>query len=183
MKQHNINIKEVTIAKDVQITAIVIGESGRGRKQVFIPAPAGMKETELVEIGLTQSGRPKIIRSESQEDWLAKISSSGTYTRNTYGSIYVPKNYLGNVQIIASGYGAYGDAGRIGTFYEFLLTVKDDSFIKIRPSGGEHKRPPYWLRFTNDKVLRIDHDTLDAVCDASEWDNPECCELVDLASL
>ena len=85
---------------------------------------------------------------------MARISGKGVYTRGTYGSVYLPEEMMENVKVIANGYGAYGDAGRLGGWDDFLITAKDDTLIKVSPSGGNHKMDSYWLYFGKEKVPR-----------------------------
>lgn len=63
--------------------------------------------------------------------------------------------------MLAKGYGAWGAAGRIGSYDEFLCIIKDGTWVRVRPAGGSHKIPRYWLYFASDKVYRIGDEELD----------------------
>jgi hypothetical protein len=160
MKKYNIHPVEQEFSWG-KMSVVELGERGRGRKLNIIPFHAD-EDSDYLEIGTTKSGMPKIIQSKSSEDWLARINTKGCYTRGTNGWIEIPStSYEKNIEIIASGYGAYGDAGRIGNYSDFLLIVKDNTLIKICPSGGSHKQPRYWLFFGADKVSRIKEEEID----------------------
>ena len=166
-----------------EMEVIELGERGRGRRYALIPYHAG--NSEYVEIGTTRSGKPKIVPSENPKNWLAHISSEGTYTRGTYGSVYCLPKDRDKIKIVEWGMGAYGDAGRLGEWYDFLLIIPENTFLKVRPSGGSHKRPRYWLYFGENEVYRVEKEEMDLFCEQMELERPpeKFNELVDLASL
>lgn len=90
-----------------EMLVVVLGERGRGRQEAYIPFHAPI-DCNLVELGTTRSGSIKIVPSQSSDGWLAVVSGSGTYTRGTYGTVYVPPQMTDKIKVIASGYGAYG---------------------------------------------------------------------------
>jgi len=163
---------------------VVLGEQGRGRKEVYIPYHAHI-DCQLVELGTTRSGSIKIVPSQSSDGWLAVVSGSGTYTRGTYGTVYVPPQMTDKIKVIASGYGAYGDAGRIGMWYDFLITAEDGTLLKVRPAGGPSKRARYWLYFGEDKVYKISIAEMPMFCDVKDILPPpeDLDSLVDLKDL
>jgi hypothetical protein len=145
-----------------EMQCLALGEEGRGRKRVIIPFHASFdEEASDYEIGQTRKGNPKIIRTgKSSEGWIARINCYYTYTRNTRGYYEI---IAGNVEEITVGFGAFGTAGRIGSWDDALVTVKPPfpAIIKVYPSGGRHKIAPYYLVFMKDKVDRVQED---------EWD-------------
>lgn len=156
-----------------------MGQIWRGRKYTIIPAE--ISDQLFVEIGLSKSGKPRIVTSDSSKDWLAFLSSEGCYTRGTYRSVYVPENQTSNVKVVASGYGAYGAAWRTGEFWEFLLEIQDETFVLVKPSGGEHKIPAYWLYFGKTEVKQLRQEELDVFCESFNLESPEG-RLVDLVT-
>jgi len=141
-----------------KMKVVVLGEKGRGRKYVYVPFQADTVEGDDFQIGSTQSGAPKIIKGKSSsEGWIAKLSAQGTYTRGTYGSVYIVNEDIHKVKVIASGFGAYGDAGRVGEWNEFLVEINPVFPVRfwVRPSGGEYKIPRYWLVFVKDEVIKV----------------------------
>jgi len=161
------------------MSIIELGESGRNRRLVYVPYHAP-DDAEFLEIGTTRSGRPKIIKSESPEGWLAVVSGSGTYTRGTYGTAYCLESDKDKIQIIEYGKGAFGQAGRIGSWYEFLIAIPDDIFIRIRPAGGSHKIARYWLFFGKEKAYKISDNEIDLFCEARDIEFPSLENLIDL---
>ena len=58
--------------------------------------------------------------------------------------------------------------------------------MKVRPAGGEEKRPRYWLHFGKEKVVEIGAgDEMDIFCDQMGVERPseDFEDLVDLADL
>jgi len=179
----NFNIKPITRKMSFgELSVIALGEYGRGRKETIIPCAGSITPDTMVDIGTTKSGGIKIIPSESKEGWLANISSQGCYTRGTLGNVYVPPKMQENVEVLASGYGAYGDAGRIGNWYQYLVKIKDNTFIFVRPSGGPSKIARYYLYFAKEKVHRIGLEELDIFCETMGVEKPPV-EIDNLKSL
>lgn len=164
-----------------EMMVIKLGERGRGRKFTLIPYHAP-EDAELIEIGTTRSNNPKIVPSKNRDGWIAVVSGSGVYTRNTYGSVYCLEKDIDKIKVIAHGVGAYGMAGKIGNWNDFLVYVPDNTFLKVCPAGGAHKVPRYWLYFAEDKVYHIEKEEMDLFCEQKGIDIPpdEPDSLVDL---
>jgi len=141
-----------------KMQVVSLGEEGRGRKLTYVPFQAEFdKDADDYEIGTSRRNLPKIIRTgKPSSGWIAGLSGSGTYTRGTHGTVYVLNEYVGNAFVVAYGYGAYGDAGRIGDWWEYLVTVREPAVFLVRPAGGAHKIKRYYLVFDNEKVVRVD---------------------------
>lgn len=153
MKPHNITVAEIKLTA-FSLIGLQLGEHGRGRVLTLVP----VEEAPFYELGQTRTGKPKLIPSNNVgEGWIARISTEGCYTRDTHGRASATPG----VVVIAKGSGAYGDAGRIGSWDDFLLFVPDGGVVKVQPSGGMSKRPPYFLHFKLDGVVKIL---------AAEWD-------------
>jgi hypothetical protein len=140
---------------------LILGEEGRGRKRVIIPFHASFsEEADNYEIGRTRKGAPKIIQTiqtKPSEGWIARINCYYTYTRNTRGYYEI---IAGNIEEVAAGFGAFGTAGRIGSWDDALVVVKPPfpAIVKIYPSGGKHKVLPYYLVFYDDRVDKVKED-------------------------
>ena len=173
MKQYNLfpyrQVREMSFG---QLTILAIGERGRARYEAIVPFASTITEQHLVELAPTKSGKLKIVPSDSDNGWLAVLDAEGCYTRNTLGDVYVPEEQKSNVQIVSKGYGAYGAAGRVGTWYSYLAAIQEDTFIWVRPSGGAHKVSRYWLYFGEDKVYRLSKEELSLFCDEMDLDVP-----------
>lgn len=121
------------------VTGVAIGESGRGRREVFLPAPGGMQVGEILEgfrpdltVGLSKSGRPRIDRRKEDEIYLV-LSSERGYTRRGDGYIKAPASQ--EVELVARGNGADGDAGRIGSWDALVVKAKDGDVFRLTWGG------------------------------------------------
>ncbi len=172
MKGYNLNPVEKEFSWG-KMNVINIGESGRGRFQETVPFHCPLT-TNNFGITETKSGKPKIVTGKNEDNggWLAYLSGEGCYTRGTYGSIYIEPKYIDYVEVIAKGYGAYGDAGRIGIWHEFLCKVSEGIFLKVRPAGGSSKIESYWLYFDTDKVHRVEKKDMAIFCEQMEVEQP-----------
>ena len=139
---------------------IVLGEEGRGRKLTYVPFQAEFdKDADDYEIVRSRRNLPKVIRTgKPSSGWIAKLSGIGTYTRGTHGTVYVLNEYVENVSVLAYGYGAYGDAGRIGDWWEYLVAVREPAVFVIRPAGGASKIKRSFLVFKDGKVTSVSSD-------------------------
>jgi len=172
MKKYNVNPVEREFSWR-KMLVVSLGERGRGRLEALVPFHAP-KDAKYLDLGQTKSGKPKIIKGNGPDGkWLAVVSGVGTYTRDTYGTVYCLPQDKGRIQVVAFGRGAYGAAGRIGSWNEFLVVIPDDTFLKIRPAGGSNKIERYWLFFGTDKVYRVEKNEMDMFCDMF-------CEKIDL---
>lgn len=181
MKQYNLfPYRQVRQMPFGQLTILAIGERGRARYEAIIPFASTISEKDFVELTPTKSGKLKIVPSSESNGWLAVLDSEGCYTRNTLGQVYVQETQKSNIQIAAKGNGAYGHAGRVGTWYAYLAVIKEGTFIWVRPSGGAHKVSRYWLYFGEDKVYRLSKEELPLFCDQIGLEMPDKGSLVSI---
>jgi hypothetical protein len=161
-----------------KMSVVALGERGRARKETLVPFHAppptyttytmGISEESFYIIGVSRSGAPKIMRGEgASPGWIAVLSGKGVYTRGTYGTVYLSPDIAAAthprtapVQILAEGYGAFGLAGRVGGWHEFLVTLSPSSdsdpvIFYVRPAGGARKIERYFLVFTASAVYRV----------------------------
>lgn len=139
MKLWNIEPNKVSTGFG-EIDAVVLGEEGRGRKRALVP----MTKIE-----------------NNDAEWVARLSAEGTYTRGTYGTVYVLTEDKDKVNVLSYGYGAYGDAGRIGSWNDFLVSIEGTPVrFLMRPSGGPAKRERYWIVFDKDKVYTVKQEEI-----------------------
>jgi len=183
MKRYNINPEKRNFSWG-EMMVVSLGERGRGRFEALIPYHAPV-DAEFLDLGKTRSGKSKIVKGKEKDGWLAVVSGSGCYTRGTYGSVYCLPQDKNKIKVVAIGVGAYGAAGRIGTWNEFLIVIPDNTFLKIRPAGGSHKIERYWLYFDEDKVYRVEKNEIDLFCDNMGLEKPaeEFDRLIDLVTL
>jgi hypothetical protein len=152
---------------------VPLGEKGRGRKETLVPFDAS-DGSKLVELGVTKTGNPKIVGCSSNNEtlpespaWLAVLSGKGCYTRGTYGTVYFNPVDEDKIKVIARGKGAFGLAGRIGEYNEFLVVIQNNTFVRVRPAGGEQKSPRYWLFFGTETVTKVPENELHLFMDAA----------------
>lgn len=159
-----------------KMSVVALGERGRARKETLVPFHAppptyttytmGISEESFYTIGASRSGAPKIIKGEeASPGWIAVLSGKGVYTRGTYGTVYLSPDITAStyprtaaVQILAEGVGAFGLAGRIGEWHEFLVAFSPSSdpvIFYVRPAGGTRKIEGYFLVFTASAVYRV----------------------------
>ena len=79
------------------------------------------------------------------------LDCEGCYTRGTLGVVQglVSAEY----EVVASAYGAYGDAGRIGTWYETIVKAKDGDVFRVIKSGGSSKMGPSTVYLVKGKTV------------------------------
>jgi len=145
-----------------EMNVIELGERGRGRWQEIIPAPADLKTGDCVALRATRSNKPKIVRAECGDgnEHLMVISTSGVYTRNTIGGVSVHPDFIDHVTYVTSGNGAYGMAGRVGSWRDYLLIVRSPALLRVKPVGG-YKTPAYYLAIDGNNVTKIGREEYD----------------------
>jgi hypothetical protein len=148
-----------------KIKQVCVGERGRGRKQICLTAPNDLKVlsqglNESLTIGKTKTGKPKIIKEKDDQVFLL-ISTKGGYTRRGNGRLYSLKT--NNIEILAVGNGADGDAGRIGSWTVALLEVKGNGVFRIKKGGGN---PSTLLVVKDGKVYEFEPMYLDEFLEA-----------------
>ena len=168
MKTYNIVPWVIEIGTQ-EITAVVLGEEGRGRRKTIVPCPCPEREPFLRPT--TRSGRVCLTRDSSEAGgWIARICTYGRYKRNAYG--YVATYPESTVTVLAQGYGAFGGAGRIGRWMDYLLEVPDHEFLKIKETGRRafllHFTPEGVRRYNQEEVGLLDDVLLPAI-DADGW--------------
>ena len=148
MKPYNINTELVTVA-DFQYSAVTLGESGRGRKLVNLACP---ETFEFLEPGLTKTMKPRLIGSSSKRGWVARISTNGGYVRGANGNVSTPPEFHDAITVVSRGNGAFGAAGRTGTWDDIVIATElEDFWVRVKPSRGE----AYILKFTDTKVHKL----------------------------
>ena len=102
-----------------ELRCIVMGEKGRGRKEILLPSLSGITcgLNKDLTIGVTKNGRPRINKLKPQEkdnSMYLLIDTYGGYSRQ--GNGYIDFRAEQGFEIISEGNGADGDAGRIGSW-------------------------------------------------------------------
>ena len=136
------NKKQEMKAKEMPfgvLNCVELGESGRGRKLLVLPSEVDILEglNPDITIGLSKTGKPRINRFKDNDLYLM-IDTGYGYTRRGDGRVWVLKDDKDKLQVLAGGYGADGDAGRIGNWDVMVLKVPANftGFFRIVLSGG-----------------------------------------------
>ena len=154
MKAYNICPQEVSVA-DFNFSAISLGEKGRGRILVNVACPATFTH---LEVGTTKQGKSRLNSSTDPKGWVARVSTEGAYIRGAVGTVSAPPEVAKKVHVVAKGEGAFGDAGRTGTWDDLLVATELEEFIlRVKPSRGD----AYLLLFKEGKVTRFTYEEAD----------------------
>lgn len=134
MKVYGIKPAKVKIG-DFEIDAVSIGEHGRGRQLVNVACP---QEFEFLEPGTTKNGRFRLNRAVSREGWIARICTAGAYIRGANGNVSTLPEFADRMTVAVRGHGAFGDAGRIGSWDDIVIcTDMEDFWVRVKPSRGD----------------------------------------------
>lgn len=145
------------------VEGILLGEHGRGRQQIFLPTPQGLEgvvgglRIDLT-IGLSKAGKPRINRGKDKDMYLA-LSSERGYTRRGNGVIKAPVSQA--VERIARGYGADGDAGRIGYWDVVLIKAKEGDVFRVTWGGSGYGYEPTFYVVHNGQVFEADQQEIE----------------------
>jgi hypothetical protein len=124
-----------------KLHCIALGERGRGRREAIVPVP---EQFHGLEPGLTKSGQPRLNACGAGGlGWIVRVKTLTSYIRGACG--YVDLIGGASPEVIARGNGAFGDAGRIGTWVDLLLACHGDCLLRIKPSRGKS-----WLMLVRD---------------------------------
>lgn len=154
MKVYNVQPQQVQVA-DFSFPAVQLGESGRGRKLLNVACP---EEFKYLESGLTKQGKPRLNASKSDKGWIARVNTAGAYIRGANGNVSYSPEFEGKINLIAKAFGAFGAAGRTGTWDDVLISTElEDFWLRVKPSRGD----AYILLFKNGKVSEISYEQAD----------------------
>ncbi len=149
------NKKQTMKAKEMpfgNLNCIELGESGRGRKLLVLPSEVDILEglNPDITIGLSKTGKPRINRFKDNDLYLVLDTGAG-YTRRGDGRVWISRDQEESFEVLAGGYGADGDAGRIGNWDVLVLKVKEGftGFFRVVLSGGN---PSKLYRIENNSV-------------------------------
>lgn len=152
-KAYNLAASEVKMSFGT-LRTIALGQQGRGRLLTYVPVEGDFPDGACVALATTRTGKPKIIagRPGDAAGWLARVSTEGPYIRGAYGHVRALNPEL--VRVVAYGYGAFGDAGRVGQWYDYLLALRPGAVLRVKPS----RRDAYFLHATEDQIVRLEQE-------------------------
>lgn len=145
------------------VEGISLGEHGRGRQQIFLPTPKGLEgavgglRSDLT-IGLSKAGKPRINRGKDKDIYLA-LSTERGYTRRGNGVVKTPVGQ--EVELIARGNGADGDAGRIGYWDVILVKANEGDVFRLTWGGSGYNYEPTFYVVHNGQVFEADQQEIE----------------------
>ncbi len=130
---------------------VLLGEEGRGRHYERValhksnpPLENEGKINDAHPVLITLAETPEkakrefyILAKPNKDDQraLVRVCTHGAYTKGTSGE-YILKFRGNEKRILVTAYGAYGDAGRVGTYDDDLLVMHPGDEVHVQPSGG-----------------------------------------------
>jgi hypothetical protein len=137
--EHGTTISEFTLSTGITIPAILVGEKGRGRELGVLPVEGAQPGDRIVaaRIGLTRSGRPKLIAAAQAEDYDRAI----VVFRTSIG-FRGWNSHEGEFQRLASGIIAQGLAGRMGSGHQHVGLLEAGQIVVVRRGGRLYGAPP-----------------------------------------
>lgn len=147
------------------VKALNLGEEGRGRelKKIFMDDHIGPFQG-LGEIKAGPGSVVRIVPSTAISGWLAVVSTRAGYRRGCAGRVGLHPS----ASIIATGRFAYGDAGRIGTAAHYLLSLPDNTWVRVRPTTGDS----HWLYFSESEAHVLTDSEAEEFCVVRGLDVP-----------
>lgn len=156
------------------VEGISLGKHGRGRQQIFLPTPQGLKgavgglRTDLT-IGLSKAGKPRINHGKDKDMYLA-LSTERGYTRRGNGIVKTPVGQT--VELIARGNGADGDAGRIGYWDVILVKANEGDVFRVTWGGSGYGYEPTFYVVHNGQVFEADQQEVEDLYESLGLDMP-----------
>jgi len=136
---------------------LFLGEEGRGRRFERVSLdrynPARVEGGRVFDATLKKiaAGNRNFFVLQSaatpETDVLVRIKTLTSYIRDAHGSWDTVE---GNPKTVVSGNGAFGDAGRIGVWYDGIVQMGPMDVLRVQPSRGE----PVALWVTQDGKVR-----------------------------
>ncbi len=147
------------------VIGVAIGEYGRGRREVFLPTPKSIQADDIIKelrsdltIGTSKSGRPRIDARKDDDIYLI-LSSERGYTRRGDGYIEAPESQ--EIELIARGNGADGDAGRIGSWDAVIVKAKDGDVFRLTWGGSGYGYDATFYVVSDGKVYSADQPEIE----------------------
>lgn len=149
----------------VETQGIALGEVAKNRKVIHIPFQGEfLRDAADYEI---VKETPAIVRTGiPTEGWIALLPGNGTPPNTKYGTAYVLKDYVKNVEIIEYGYGVHEDTNQIGNWWQYLVIVREPTLFLVRMACDTDKKERYYVIFKDKKVHKVYSEELSLVKNA-----------------
>jgi len=145
-------VQEFTLSSGIKISAILVGEKGRGRELGVLPV-VGVRPGERIyaaQVGQTSSGKPKLLAASPEHAVPAPVilvlrTGIGFRGSNSHEGEFMP---------IVRGIIAQGIAGRMGCGEQLVVLLPEGKVLKVRRSGRLYGAPPeYHYLLREGKIL------------------------------
>ncbi|MCM8827636.1 MAG: hypothetical protein NC904_09015 [Candidatus Omnitrophica bacterium] len=169
-------IVKKNLKNDITLDAVLIGQEGRGRELGVIPVQLltpwdgeGERRIKNVKLGTTQSGHPKFLEVENDNDTDIVIVARTPIgfrggNKHLLDIIEItPESVFPNLKVISWGIIAQGIAGYMGSGYQFVWQITPPIEIKIKLEGRLYGRPADWK-------LRVSKDGSVKCAPTKEWE-------------
>ncbi len=167
MKTYNFTKRGIALgvptAGDAAGPHVLLGEIGRGRFPNFLrverTSPPVVDDDKIVDADFKR-GR-FVAPEEKTNAVLVRASADGAYTRGRDGSSFA---WLGQPESLATGRGADGDAGRIGSWTDTLWRLEPGDAILVWFGDGKYQPVIVWHRdgapqaFTREQAESLAYD-------------------------
>jgi hypothetical protein len=159
MKTYGINPRTFEIKNKEEtlysLEAIEMGEKGVGRKYLLVPCPLNFT---YLQPGTTKSGKIRLCQSDSSDGWIVHINAKGAYLRDARGRIKIQSGIT--YSLLEKAYGAFGIAGRVGSWDDVLISVSAEFFfLLVKPTRGEK----YYISFKDGKATKLTPEEFDII--------------------
>lgn len=163
-------LKELELSNGtIKKKGLLLGEKGRGRRQVFLPAhlhkdtlPEGTLISTLM-IGRSRSGRPVLNRVRDNDEEYDNegitiiVDTFAGSCRAGDGRVYHLGHGIEHLTLVARAIGAEGEAGKVGNYDALVVKTRESTMFLVLPSGG-HTSAPYFIQvdLKRNEVWRFD---------------------------
>ena len=151
--KEGVEVETLRLKDGTEIPAVLVGERGRGRELGVLPVNAEPGEVlRCAEIGQTRSGRPRLRKTdcEGAEGILLVFRPEYGFR----GSVDMPD--FGE-RVVARGYVAQGDAGRMGGNAQYVLRFDrpTDIGFSFTRGGRLYGEPAEWRLWWDGEKLHL----------------------------
>lgn len=136
---------------------LTVGEEGRGRRLGIVSVEDGVVYNDIVDV-IKGDVYPIVCKSNktSADGVIIRIVANGPYTRGEYGVIFVHEDFIKNVDVLAYGYYAWGDAGRLGGYEGIIVAVTEKALFFTRKASPHKGISPVFTVVNGTDVYSID---------------------------
>jgi len=122
---------------EVRGGVVVLGESGRSRREVRVAADPGLGSRPVVAGVVRRGDVVSLTPGEPGDAVVVRVRTEEAYTRGCPGRLRLG----GGWTLLTEGLTAWGGAGRLGVMPDALLAVRGDAegVVQVTFSGGRSK--------------------------------------------